>query len=94
MDHPSIDDESGREILACLSGEYVVPLCDGVTMYCTELPGDAVSAATKTADGELHIFVDLAKPDTYAHARTMVREWLGISCPEMITRPVNTARFV
>lgn len=91
---PSIDPETGRDLLAGLSGEYVVELCDDAWLYCTELPGDTVSAAARTPDDVLHIFVDLAKPDGYAHARHMMHKWAGIPYSAMEPRPAKMARFV
>ena len=81
---PSIDHESGRDLLSFLSGEYVIELCGGkVWLYCTSLPVDTVSAACSTGDGVLHVFVDLDKPGAYAHARQMLREWLALEACEM-----------
>lgn len=82
--HPPIEYETGRDLLSFLSGEYVVCLCDGkVWLYCTCLPADAASAACWTDDGVLHVFLDLDKPSAYAHARHMLREWLGLEECEM-----------
>lgn len=92
---PTIDPETGRNLLTYLSGEYVIPLCEGKAwLYCTDLPADAVSAAAFTPDGVLHIFTDLNKPDTYVHARAMMREWLGVDCSEAEVRHAVMAQFV
>jgi hypothetical protein len=77
---PSIDHETGRDLLSFLSGEYVVELCGGKAwLYCTCLPGDTVSAAMQTPDGLLHVFLDLSKPDTHRHGRRMLSDWIGLS---------------
>lgn len=92
---PRIDRQTGLDMLRFLSGEYVIPLCDGQAwLYCTRLPGDTVSAAAETPDGVLHLFVDLAKPDNYAHAREMLREWLGLDCSKADIRESIMAQFV
>lgn len=91
---PTIDRETGRDLISRLSGEYVVQLCDGVWLYTTELPGDTVSAATHTLDGDLHIFIDPEKPDCYAHVRFMLHESFGIEYSVMDAKSCHDARFV
>lgn len=77
--HPPIDRETCQSLLTFLSGEHVVELCGGKAwLYCTQLPGDTVSAAAQTEDGLLHLFIDPSKPDAHGHARQMVREWTGV----------------
>lgn len=81
---PSIDQETGRDLLSFLSGEYTVELCGGKAwLYCTQLPGDSVSAAIQGDDGVIHVFLDLDKPLAYAHARQMLRQWLALETCEM-----------
>lgn len=82
------DPDSGRGLVAFLTGEYVIRLeaCDA-WLHCTQLPGDTVSSAVKVdpcqavridCEPGLHVFLDLRKPAAYAHARQMLREWLGV----------------
>jgi hypothetical protein len=81
---PSIDHETGRDLLSFLSGEYTVELCGGKAwLYCTQLPADTASAAVQCGDGVLHVFLDLDKPGAYAHAREMLRTWLRMETCEM-----------
>lgn len=87
---PSIDYQTGRDLVSFLSGEYVVSLCAGKAwLYCTCLPADTVSAATQTPDGLLHLFIDLSKPDAHRHAREMVRQWLGVDLRDCVPHLVE-----
>jgi hypothetical protein len=69
--------EDVQSILTTLCGSYDVDLGFGrIRLLARPLPGVAVcSILPDLGDGVLRLVYDIAKPNSFAHVQSMVREW-------------------
>lgn len=84
-----------QEILRTFCGTYDVDLQGGrVRLLGRSLPGKAVCAILPDAgDGVLRLVYDANKPNAFAHAQAMVREW-WLSDLEPIVFPDGSVELI
>jgi hypothetical protein len=87
--------EDVQSILTTLCGSYDVDLGFGrIRLLARALPGGAVcSILPDLGDGVLRLVYDIAKPNSFQHVQSMVRDWWG-SFQEPVAFPDGSVELV